>query len=225
MFLAALLLTAVGLLSSLLGLKLFRIILPIIGLISGFMVGFGGFQGVFGTGVISSTMAVLVAVMVGVIFALLAFVLFDIAVKLLGIFIGAWVLAFLGVAIGLDKNGFIVFLLAVAGGIIAALLINARKMSLQIVVAVTSLAGVAYILTGIMLVAGKVSLADLSDSGIIPTMLRVVDQSFLWLFVWLGGSILAMQVQYRLAVLDFLNDNFAYVEVSEPKPRKVTSKK
>ncbi|MDQ5885944.1 MAG: hypothetical protein QG628_341 [Patescibacteria group bacterium] len=219
MFLAALLLTAVGLLSSLLGLKLFRIILPIVGLVTGFMVGFGGFQGVFGSGVISSTMAVLVAVVTGLIFALLAFALFELSIKILGIVIGASVLSFLGVAVGLDKNGFIVFCLAVAGGILAALLINARRMSLQLVVAVTSLAGVAYILTGIMLVAGKVSLTDLSDSGIIPTLLRVVDQSFLWLFVWLGGSILAMQVQYRLAVIEFLNDSFAYVEVPETTKR------
>ena len=221
MFLAALLLTAVGLLSSLLGLKLFRIILPIIGLVSGFMVGFGGFQGVFGTGVISSTMAVLVAVVTGLIFALLAFALFDLAVKILGIVLGASFLAFLGVAVGLDKNGFIVFCLALAGGIIAALLINARQLSMQLVVAITSLAGVAYILTGIMLVVGKVSLDDLSNSGIIPTLLRVVDQSFLWLFVWLGGSILAMQVQYRLAVIEFLNDSYAYVEVPQPKSRSV----
>lgn len=221
MFLAALLLTAVGLLSSLLGLKLFRIILPIVGLVTGFMVGFGGFQGVFGTGVISSTMAVLVALMIGLIFALLAFALFNLAIKIMAIVLGASILSFLGVAIGLDKNGFIVFCLAVAGAIIAALLINAREMSFQVVVAVTSLVGVAFILTGIMLVAGKVSLADLSDAGIIPTLLRVVDQSFLWLFVWLGGSILAMQVQYRLAVIEFMNDSFAYIETTEVKPRSV----
>lgn len=218
MFLAALLLTAVGLLSSLLGLKLFRIILPIVGFISGCMVGFGGFQGVFGTGVVSTTVAVLVALMIGLIFALLAFVLFELAIKILGIVIGASVMSFLGVAIGLDKNGFIVFMLAVAGAILAAILINARTMSLQVVVAVTSLAGVAYILTGIMLVAGKVSLADLGDTGIIPTLLKVVDQSFLWLFVWLGGSILAMQVQYRLAVLEVMNDSFAYIETVDKKP-------
>ncbi len=221
MFLAALLLTAVGLLSSLLGLKLFRIILPIVGLVAGFMVGFGGFQGVFGTGVISSTMAVLVALMMGLIFALLAFALFNLAIKILAIVLGASVLSFLGVAIGLDKNGFIVFCLAVAGAIIAALLINAREMSFQVVVAVTSLVGVAFILSGIMLVAGKVSLADLSESGIIPTMLRVVDQSFLWLFVWLGGSILAMQVQYRLAVIEVMNDSFAYIETTPVKTRTV----
>lgn len=221
MFLAALLLTAVGLASSLLGLKLFRIILPIIGLVTGFMVGFGGFQGVFGSGVISSAMAILVAVMMGLIFALLSFALFNVAIKLIAIVLGASVLSFLGVAIGLDKNGFIVFCLAVAGAIIAALLVNARQMSLQVVVAVTSLVGVAFILSGVMLVVGKVSLEDLSDSGIIPTMLRVVDQSFLWLFVWLGGSILAMQVQYRLAVLEFLDDSFAYIEPTQTKPRSV----
>ena len=224
MIFAAILLTIVGLLTSVLGLKLFRLILPLVGLVSGFMVGFGGFQGVFGKGVISSTVAILVAVMIGLIFAILAFALFDVAVKVLAIVVGASAFAYLGIVIGLDRNGFLVFMLALAGGILAAIAINAQVMSYRLVVAVTSLAGVAYILFGFMLVVGKVSLADLNDAGVIPTILRVVDQSFLWLFVWLGGSIVAMQVQHRLAVLEFMNDTFAYQVVELPEPRTIKKK-
>jgi len=219
MIFAAILLTIVGLLTSVLGLKLFRLILPLVGLVSGFMVGFGGFQGVFGKGVISSTVAILVALMIGLIFAVLAFALLDVAVKVFAIVVGASAFAYLGIVIGLDKNGFLVFMLSVAGAILSAIAINAQVMSLRLVVTVTSLIGVAYMLFGFMLVVGKVSLADLNDAGVIPTLLRVVDQSFLWLFIWLGGSVVAMQLQYRLAVIEFINDSFAY-EVQAPRKAK-----
>ncbi len=50
MLLTATMLIALGVLSSLLGLKLFKILLPLLGLVSGIMVGFAGVQGVFGSG-------------------------------------------------------------------------------------------------------------------------------------------------------------------------------
>lgn len=50
MLLTATMLIALGVLSSLLGLKLFKILLPLLGLVSGIMVGFAGVQGVFEIG-------------------------------------------------------------------------------------------------------------------------------------------------------------------------------
>ena len=77
MVLVALALMGVGLLSSLLGFKLFKVLLPVVGLVAGAMVGFSGFQGIFGTGAVSTTVAVFVAITVGLLMAMLSFVYFN----------------------------------------------------------------------------------------------------------------------------------------------------
>lgn len=212
MIFIATLLLAVGLVTSLLGLKLFKLLLPLLGMVSGFLVGFVGFQGVFGTGSLSNIMAVMVALAVGVLLAVLSFAFFDIAIVVFSALVGASALSYLGVALGLNQDGFVVFLLAVSGAIFGFMAAQRYPVGVQLVVTLTSLIGVAYVLTGFMLVAGTVNLDQLNNQGVVTTLLRVVDQSFLWFFVWIGGSILAMQIQYRLAVIDALSNMFAYEE-------------
>lgn len=212
MIIVATLLLAFGLVTSLLGLKLFKLLLPALGLVSGFMIGFVGTQGVFGTGALSNAMAVLVALAVGVVLAVLSFMFFDVAIVVLSAIVGASALSYLGVALGLRQEGFVVFLLAISGGILGLIAAQRYPIGVQLVITLSSMLGVAYILTGFMLVAGTVSLDQLNNQGVVGTLLRVVDQSFLWFMVWIGGSLLAMQAQYRLAVVDALSSAFAYEE-------------
>ncbi len=212
MIITATLLIAVGVVSSLLGVKLFRLLLPFLGLITGVIVGFTGFQGIFGTGAVSTAMAVVIALVVGLLLAVLSYVFFDLAAIFLTIVVGAMAASYLGVALGLREDGFIVFMLAIAGGILGGVLAVRYAVSVGLVIAVTSLLGVAYILTGLMLVVGSVSLNDIQESGVVRTLLEVVDQSFLWFLVWAGGSIITMQLQYRLLLADILSSAFEYTE-------------
>lgn len=210
MFIVALLLLMVGAVTALMGFKLFRLILPLVGLVAGTVVGFTGFQGVFGKGAVSTTVAVFVAVIVGLMMGLLSYMFFNLAVAVFMGIVGASALSFLGIAIGLNENGFVVFMLAVTGFIIGITYASATPMSASLVITMTSLVGVALILSGIFLVAGSVSLQDLNEGGIIASVLRVVDQSFLWLFVWLGGSIIAMQAQIKTVANDMLGSDYQY---------------
>lgn len=208
MIVAAIFLLIVGVITSIAGAKLFRLLLPLIGLIVGFMVGFTGFQGIFGSNAVSTTVAIAVALVTGVIMALLSFLFLDLALIVLTIAVGAMTLSYLGTALGLREDGFLVFLLAVTGGIIAGVFAVKNGVTVPLVVALTSLLGVAYILVGVMLLVGEVSLDDLSNGGVVNTLLRVVDQSFLWLLVWVGGSLLSMRVQYRVLVASLMTDMF-----------------
>lgn len=210
MLLTATMLIALGVLSSLLGLKLFKILLPLLGLVSGIMVGFAGVQGVFGSGTLSTTMAVFVSFVVGLLLAVLSYVFFELAVIVFVALIGASAFSYMGVALGLREEGFLVFMLALSGAIIGATVAARYGVGAQIVVALTSMLGVAWILAGFMLVVGKVSLDDFAATSVAATMLRIVDQSFLWFFVWFGGSLVAMQVQNRLAQLDTFTTAFEY---------------
>jgi len=210
MLLTATMLIALGVLSSLLGLKLFKILLPLLGLVSGIMVGFAGVQGVFGSGTLSTTMAVFVSFVVGLLLAVLSYVFFELAVIVFVALIGASAFSYMGVALGLREEGFLVFMLALSGAIIGATVAARYGVGAQVVVALTSMLGVAWILAGFMLVVGKVSLDEIAATSVAATMLRIVDQSFLWFFVWFGGSLVAMQVQHRLARLDTFTTAFEY---------------
>lgn len=212
MIVAATILLALGLVTSLLGLKLFKLLLPLLGLVSGFMIGFVGTQGIFGTGQFSSAMAVLIALFVGVLLAILSFMFFDAAIIIVMTLLGASAFSYLGVALGLRADGFVLFLMALSGGILGFIVAQRYPIGVQLVVGLTSLIGVAYILTGFMLVAGTVTLDELNNQGVVASLLRVVDQSFIWLFVWIGGSVLAARLQYRLAVVEALSNVFTYEE-------------
>jgi hypothetical protein len=174
------------------------------------MVGFGGVQAVFGTGAVSTTIAVVMAVIVGAIMALLSFLFFELAIVIISMIVGASLMTYLGVAIGLENAGFILFLLGFTGAIFGFLLSAGSNLSVAFVVFVTSMLGVGYILAGVLLLVGTISLSDLSDGGIIPAVVETVDQSFLWLFVWIAGTIVATNIQTKALAQEFMDNQFEY---------------
>lgn len=210
MLLTALVLMATGLVVSMLGFSLFKLLLPVVGLVTGTIAGFTGFQGVFGSGAVSSTVAVFFAITVGLVLALLSFAFFELAVVVLSGIVGAMALSYLGVAIGLNGEGVVVFLMSVAGFILGASLASSGPMSASLVMTITAFAGVAFMLAGIFLVAGDVSLNDLHDKGVVSSVVRVVDQSFLWLFVWFSGSLIARQIQMRIVLDQMVKSSYSF---------------
>lgn len=210
MILVALTLIATGLLAGLLGFKLFRVLLPLMGLVGGSVVGFVGFQTLFGTGVVSTTVAVFVAVVVGFVLALLSFLYFKIAVVAYTALLGASVFSFLGAALGFAENGFILTLLSISGIAIGIIIATQAAFSERLIVLVTAFLGAALILEGLFLIFGNVNLEQLHEQGAIASVIAAVDQSFLWLFVWLAGGIAMAHFQTSILVRKVLDDQFQF---------------
>ena len=200
----------VGAMVGLFGFKLFRILLPLAGLLTGLVVGFTGFQSVFGTGVVSSTVAVLVALFVGLLMGLLAFAFFDVALIVFSVVVGAALFQFLGVALGLGNVGFIMFLLALAGGIMGFVFSTSRPIVPAFIISLTSILGVSLVFGGIMLITGNISLDQIHNTGVIRTVILEVDQSFLWLFLWVSLSVVTMYVQRGLLLADLVGAKYEY---------------
>ena len=80
MVLLAISLIGLGVAVGLLGFQLFRVLLPLAGLAAGAIIGFTGMQGIFGTGVVSTTVATIVAIVFALTLALLSYLFFDVAV-------------------------------------------------------------------------------------------------------------------------------------------------
>lgn len=203
-------LIAIGVVIALMGAKLFKLLLPVIGLVVGAMAGFIGVQAVFGAGVVATTIALIVAVIMGLLFGILSYAFFDLAVVVYIAMLGAAMFSYVAVAIGLNQDGFLVFLIALAGLLIAATWASRSGVSLSIVMAFTSFMGVAYVLVGIMLMTGNVSIDELNNNGVGATIIRVVDQSFIWFLTWVGASFMALQVQRRMIFNDLLTASFEY---------------
>lgn len=212
MILIATALILLGAVSATLGLKLFRVILPFVGFAAGVMVGFGGVQGVFGTGVISLTIAVLVAIIVGAIMAVLSFMFFEIAVLILAAMVGGALMSYLGIALGLGDNGVLLFLMSASGAIFGFAIAASRPMSRSLVIIATSFIGVSFIFAGILLLVGETSLDELDQNGIIPSVLSSIEDTFLGFIAWFGASIVAVSMQTKTAQIEAFDDHFTYQE-------------
>lgn len=195
MVLFAFALLATGLLCATLGARLAKILLPLFGLFAGIVIGFTGVQAIFGTGVLSTTVAVFVSFAVGLLLAVLSYVFFDLAVTVLMGLVVANALAFLGIALGLRENGFVVLMLYITGLVVGIKYALRNPTAEAFLIYLTSLMGVAMILGSIFLISGDLTLDQLANNGVVASSVEVINQSFLWLLVWLGGAMVMAQVQ------------------------------
>lgn len=193
------------------GLKLFRLLLPIAGLISGAIIGFSGVQAIFGVGVVSTTVAIIVAIVVGLVLALLSYFLYEVAIVVLAAAVGASLFTHLGIAVGLEDNGFLLFLLGASGAIMGLMFSLQSGFSVGFVMVLTSLLGIGYIFAGIMLGVGEITIDQLSEVGIINSVVETVDQSFLWLLAWIGGTLVAVNMQKAALTKEFAENRYEYV--------------
>lgn len=204
-------LIVIGLAVGLLGLKLFRVLLPVAGLVVGATIGYTGIQGVFGTGVTSTTIAILVAIIFGLVLAVLSYAFFDLAlVVLMGLAFSS-IFTLFGVALGLSANGVVVFLLSVSGFIIGLLVaLSSPLLTEGVVTLVTSFIGAGLVLGGIFVLSSGVSLAELHDKGVIASVAHRVNGSFWWVLVWISSTIIMRHIQLRSLFIDVFPKHLAY---------------
>ena len=204
-------LIAIGLAVGFFGLKLFRVLLPVAGLVVGAIIGFSGIQGIFGTGPASTTIAVLVACVFGLVMAVLSYAFFDIALTILvGLGMSSLFTVF-GIALGLSANGFVVFLLSLSGFIIGLYLAaSSPLLSASLVTLATAIIGMGLVLGGVFLLGSGVSLEQLGTRGVIASVAERAGASFWWVFVWVTGVIVMRFVQIKSLLLDLFPEHLGY---------------
>lgn len=207
----AIFLVAVGLVVGLLGYKLFRAIMPVAGLVVGATIGFTGFQGIFGTGAVSTSMAVLAAIVFGVVLALLSYAFFDLAlIVFMGVAMSS-LLTLLGLALGLSSTGFTLGLLSLAGFIIGIILASSSAFLAESLVSlVTAYVGSGLVLAGIFLLFSGVSLQDMYTNGVLHTANMYASKSFIWIFVWIAGIVVMRQAQLHSLMLEMFPEHLQY---------------
>lgn len=215
-FLVGVLLVATGLLVATAGYPLFRLMLPIMGFFAGFSIGFSVIQAAVGANAFSFVAAFLTALVMGMVFAVLSYTYYTLGVLLVAASFMAGVFAYFGQAIGLREDGFIIGLLAIAGGVIGVITVLRYGLQHDFIVVLTAMFGIGMIFAGAFLMFGDLTLSELHRDGVAQSIAGVVSSSWIWLIAWIGGTVLAAQTQIIMIARAIFGDQFV-IEATKKK--------
>jgi hypothetical protein len=188
--LAAIILIAVGAAALFVGFKLWLILLPIFGFITGFVVGAELMATWLGEGFLVNILGIVVGAVVAVIFAFLAIFWWWAAVVLVlagfGFAIGYGLLP----AIGMDADvlSWVIGLTVAAVFVVAAVVLRLPR---ALVIVATSLWGAGAVLAGVLVILNQIDVEELGFGAVN----QVIGESFFWFAAWLVVAVVGMAAQ------------------------------
>ena len=175
------------------GYRLFLILLPIYGFFFGLAFGAHSVQALFGDGFLSTTTSWVVGFFAGLLFAVLSYLFWAVAVAIAAGSLGYALVAGLFSLFGVDL-GPVVWILGVAVGIvfaIGALVLNLQK---AIVIVATALLGAWGIVATLLFLLGKASPEAVADGG----AKMILDDHPLWFLIFAAVAALGIVFQFRV---------------------------
>ena len=181
----------VGLLACLAGYAVFRVVLPILGFFVGLGLGAQLAARLLNEPYLSSPLAWIIAIVIGLVVATIAFVWWYVSVALtiggLGYAIGY------GGAVGLGVSDSTTLLVAgVVVAVIFALAALLLRVPIFIVILVTAFWGASALIGGVLILLNRIQ-PDQLRNGTVDVVIR---SSTLWLAVWVGLGIIGVLVQW-----------------------------
>jgi Domain of unknown function (DUF4203) len=168
-----------------------RIIIPIWGAFAGFMLGAGVVSSSSGDDFLRTALAWIVGLAVAVVFGLIAYLYYAVAVVLgmaaIGFVLGTGVMAFLGV-----RWSWLVILVGVITAGVLAFVAIVGDMPMVLLTVLTALAGATVITSGIMLLVGAVDTADFDAGGTTES----VNDDWWWYAIYGGLAVIGIVVQW-----------------------------
>jgi hypothetical protein len=178
------------------GYRLFLILLPIWGFFFGFGLGAQTLQVIFGVGFLSTITSWIVGFIVGLIFAVLSYLFYIVAVALLSGSFGYSLAVGILTAIGLNF-GLIVWLIGIVAAIALAVIVLALNIQKYAIIVITAAAGTGVIIFTILASVGGLTPAQLARSPV----LTAIQDSFWWLlfFIVVAGAGIVFQLRANRA--------------------------
>jgi len=149
---------AIGLAFAFWGFRVFLVLLPIWGFFAGFLLGAQGVTYLFDDGFLATTMGWVVGFLLGLLFAVLSYLYYWVAVILLGGALGYQLTLGLLHWIGFEADGLIAFILAIAGGAVFAVGFFLLQMPAVLVIVATAISGAGATLAGVAIGLGLIDL-------------------------------------------------------------------
>jgi hypothetical protein len=189
--------TAVGVVAILLGIlacfagyRVFRIVLPILGFIIGLGVGAELAARFLGEPYLESLTSWVVAIIVGLVFATIAFLWWYVSVAItiagLGYAMGY------GAAVGVDAGADAATTIGIIVALIAAVVAIVLRIPTAIVIIMSAFWGASAIVGGALVLMGQIDTADLRNGSVDV----VIGESTLLLVAWLALAVVGIVVQW-----------------------------
>jgi hypothetical protein len=191
--LVALIAVLLGLALTLGGYRFFVILLPIWGFFAGFSATASAITGFWGSSFLATVTSWVIGILVGLLFAALAYLFYYAAVVILGATVGYQLGIGFMTWIGF-KLGFISVLVGLLVAVVFAFGVWYLKVPKLLIIVLTSLAGAASLLAGVFLTFGIIPLADLQWGAVGA----VVRQSWWWTLVYLALALLGIAAQWQM---------------------------
>lgn len=177
------------------GYRLFLLLLPVWGFVFGIALGAQTVQVVFGDAFLATVTSWVVGFIVGVIFAILAYLFYFLAVGIIAFSLGYGLAVSVLSWIGLDF-GFLVWIIAVVVGVVVAVAVYALNLQKYAVIVATAAAGTGVIIYTLLALFG--SPVDILVANPVQT---AIDDSVWWLlfFVIFAALGIVFQIQTNRA--------------------------
>ena len=208
MIVGALIAIALGVAFCIWGYRLFLVMLPIWGFFAGFWVGAQAIALLFGDGFLATLLGWGAGFFGGLLFAVLSYLFYMVGVAVIAAGFGAALASGLLSAFGLG-DGFLGTIIIVAVAVILALLVLIFNVQKYVIIAITSLGGANLVVAGVLLFLGRITLESLAEAG--STIRPIVQDSWLWLIVWLVIAGVGIVGQLRTS-RDFVFNKERYAE-------------
>jgi hypothetical protein len=184
----------VGLLFCFAGQFALRLVITIWGAFAGFAMGAGLVAQLAGEGFLATTLGWVVGLALGLVFAILAYLFYAVAVILTMGAIGYALAAALMVALGVDWEWLIV-LVGVAVGILLAIAAIAFDLPLIVLIVLSGMGGAAVAVCGLMLIFGAMDAETFTQGGFVAQ----VRDDWWWYLTYLALAIMGVLTQSRAA--------------------------
>lgn len=188
--LVSLLMLTLGLAACFAGFRLFVILLPIWGFFAGFISTAQAIQQLFGGGFLATVSSWVIAFVIGVLFAVMAYFFYYAAVIVLAATVGYEIGVGLMAGFGVNA-GFIQFIVGLGVALALSVAVIALNLPRVFIIALTALGGASMILTGILLAFGGVTLATL-NFGLVGAFVR---SSWFWFLVYVAIVVVGIVAQ------------------------------
>jgi hypothetical protein len=192
-----------GLALNLAGYRFFMILLPIWAFFAGFSATATAITGFWGTGFLTTIFSWVLGLLIGLLFAALAYLFYYVAIVILGAsvgyLLGVGFMTWLGFKLGL-----ITVLVGLALATIFALGVWYLKVPKVLIIVLTALAGAASLLAGLFLALGIIPLTDL-EWGLVGAVIR---QSGWWTLVYLAVAGVGAWVQWQMIAPSYQLDAY-----------------
>jgi hypothetical protein len=170
-----------------------RVVIPIWGFFAGFMLGAGATAFFDDSEFLSTVLGWILGFFIGLLFALIAYLFYEIAVVLAFAGIGFTFGAGLMTALNIDWEWFVI-VIGVAVGILFGIVAVVTELPMVVLVVFTTIAGALAMTAGLMLVFNALDTEDFSSAAIVD----LIDDDWWWWVIAFGLAIFGLVAQMKV---------------------------